>query len=332
MKESIVLSAWELITRFHSLKKLNFIPSLIGMLWLLLILMYQVTFTYVVVFHKKDQFLEALANFAHKTYFVEVLIGLALLFIVYMIIAPIVEWGLIEMIHSYRKSNGTKYRRTVQWLFDGFRHFLPLFEAHNVVAIFRPLAIITFYILLLRVFGTAYFAPISYIMLGYLIFSFFVNMCFAYAKMFIIFEGKGITQALSASTGMAVRHIGITAQLYYTMILLYLRTIIVALFFLVLPFVASSIIAFFSVVGLKLIFLTIFGLLSLVFFIVIVHLNSTLEIFIEATWYEAYIWCKKEDAEDGHHDSHEHDDHGHESHSHDNHSDHHDDHDDHGHH
>ncbi len=74
MKESIVLSAWELITRFHSLKKLNFIPSLIGMLWLLLILLYQITFTYVVVFKKKDQFFEALANFVHKTYFVEVLI------------------------------------------------------------------------------------------------------------------------------------------------------------------------------------------------------------------------------------------------------------------
>ena len=91
MKESIVLSAWELITRFHSLKKLNFIPSLIGMLWLFLILLYQITFTYIVVFKKKDQFFETLANFAHKTYFVEVLIGLALLFILYMLIVPIAE-------------------------------------------------------------------------------------------------------------------------------------------------------------------------------------------------------------------------------------------------
>ncbi len=151
--------------------------------------------------------------------------------------------------------------------------------------------------------------------------------------MFIIFEGKGITQALSASTGMAIRHIGITAHLYYTMILLYLRTIVVALFFLVLPFLASSIIAFFSVMGLKLFFLTIFGILALLFFLVIVHLNSTLEIFIEATWYEAYMWCKKEDAEDGHHDAHSHDPHKDENHGHDDHIphiDHHDD--DHGHH
>jgi hypothetical protein len=51
---------------------------------------------------------------------------------------------------------------------------------------------------------------------------------------------------------------------------------------------------------------------------VIVHLNSTLEIFIEATWYEAYQICKKEDKEwDDEHGGHGHDEHGHsESHGH----------------
>ena len=224
------------------------------------------------------------------------------------------------MIHSYRKSEGKKYHRTFQGIFDGFRHFLPLFEAHNVVAIFRPLAIITFYIFLLRIFGKQYFEPISWIMLIYLIFSFFLNMCFSYTKFFIIFEGKGTLSALSASTGMAVRHITITMQLYYTMILLYLRTILVGILFLVLPFIASGIIAFFTLMSVKLFFLSIFGIVSLIFFIVIVHLNSTLEIFIEATWYEAYQLCKKEDAENGHHDAHG----GHDSHGHDEHGGHHD--------
>lgn len=107
-----------------------------------------------------------------------------------------------------------------------------------------------------------------------------------------------------------MRNIGITTQLYFTMILLYLRTILVAIFFLVLPFVASGIVAFFTLMSVKLFLLSIFGVVSLVFFIVIVHLNSTLEIFIEATWYEAYQLCKKEDAENGHgehNDSHGHD-------------------------
>ncbi len=97
---------------------------------------------------------------------------------------------MVEMIHSYRRSGGSKLHRTFQGIFDGLRHFLPLFEAHNVIAVFRPLSIITAYILLLRLFGKAYFEPISYIMGGYLVFSFFLNMCFSYTKYFIIFENK----------------------------------------------------------------------------------------------------------------------------------------------
>ena len=68
------------------------------------------------------------------------------------------------MMYSYRKTNGEKPHRTFQGLFDGFRHFLPLFEAHNVVSVFRPLAVITFYILLLRLFGKPYFGVITWIM------------------------------------------------------------------------------------------------------------------------------------------------------------------------
>lgn len=306
MKEAIVLHAWEMITKFPSLKKLNFIPSFIGMLWLFLILLYQITFTYVSVFNKKDAFFWALADFVHKDYFLEVLIAFSVLFLLYIFIAPLAEGAIIEMIHSYRKSDGKKVHRTFQGIFDGLRHFLPLFEAHNATSVFRPLAIVTFYILLLRIFGKEFFTSITYVMVIYLIFAFFLNMCFAYAKLFIIFENKWVIAALSASTGMAVRHIGITLQLYYTMILLYLRTILVALFFLVLPFAVSSIIAFFTIMEVRIFLLSIFGVISFIFFIVIVHLNSTLEIFVEATWYEAYMLCKAEDEEGVAHDDEHH--------------------------
>ncbi len=302
MKEHIALQAWEMITRFSSLKKLNFIPSLIGMIWLFLVLTYQITFTYIVVFKQKDEFLQLLSNFIHKDYFIEVLISLTILFILYIFVTPLAEWAIVEMIHSYRRSEGKKVHRTFQGVFDGFRHFLPLFEAHNVIAVFKPLTIITFYILLLRIFWKQFFVPITYIMGGYLIFAFFLNMCFSYAKFFIIFENRWVIESLSLSTGMAVRHIGITIQLYYTMILLYLRTIIVAIIFLVLPFVISSIVTFFTIVSVQIVLLIIFWILSFVLFIFIVHLNSTLEIFVEATWYEAYQLCKKEDKEyDGEH-------------------------------
>ena len=314
MKESIALSAWELITRFHSLKKLNFLPSLLGILWLFCILLYQLTFTYVYIFQKKDEALEALAKFAHTEYFTEVLIGLGCLFLFYMVLEPIASGGIIQMIDSYRKTNGEKWHRTVQGIFDWLGHFLPIFEVHNITWIFRPLSIITFYILLLRLFGINYALSISILMGVYLIFAFFINMCFAYSKFFIIFEGKSALESLGASTGLAIRHIGITGQLYFTMILLYLRTIIIACIFFVIPFAVSSIIAFFTIIAVKYFFVILFLVISIVLLVFIAHLNSTLEIFVEATWYEAYMLCKKEDAEYGHHDSHGHDNHNENSH------------------
>lgn len=328
MKESIALSAWELITRFHSLKKLNFFPSLLGILWLFCILLYQLTFTYVYIFQKKDEALEALANFAHTEYFSEVLIGLGCLFLLYMVLEPIATGGIIQMIDSYKKSNGERWHRSFQGFFDGLRHFLPIFEVHNITGIFRPLSIITFYILLLRLFGLSYAVSISITMGIYLIFAFFINMCFAYSKFFIIFEGKSALESLGASTGLAIRHIGITGQLYFTMILLYLRTIIIACIFFVIPFAVSSIIAFFTIIAVKYFFVILFLIISIVLLIFIAHLNSTLEIFIEATWYEAYMLCKKEDAEEyGHHDNHSHDDyHRHTEVAHESHATHHDNH------
>lgn len=301
-----------MVTEFSSLKKVNFFPSFVGTLWLFLVLIYQITFTYIRIFQQKDKFIQIAFDFMHKTYFVEVLLGFWIFLFIYIIIAPLAEWAIVEMIHSYRRSNGEKRHRSLQGVFDGFRHFLPLFEVHNIVAIFRPLSVITFYILLLRLFGKEYFISISWAMGIYLLFAFFLNMCFAYAKFFIIFEGRPALQSLSASTGMAVRHIGITMQLYYTMILLYLRTLIVAIIFLVLPFIISAIVAWFTIISVQIGLLFIFGVLSCILFIIIVHLNSTLEIFVEATWYEAYQICKKEDKEwDSEHGwGHGHDEHG----------------------
>jgi hypothetical protein len=315
MKEHIALRAWEMITEFSSLKKLNFFPSLVSMTWLFLVIIYQISYTYIIIFQQKDKFLQFVSDFIHKDYLFEVLLGFAILFLLTIFVVPLAEGAIVEMIHSYRKSDGKKSHNTFQGFFDGLRHFLPLFEAHNVVSIFRPLAVITFYILLLRLFGRPYFESITYIMGAYLIFSFFINMCFSYAKFFIIFENRWVIESLSYSTGMAVRHIGITMQLYYTTILLYLRTIIVGVIFLFLPLIISSIVTFFTIMEVRMILLSIFSLLSFMLYIFIVHLNSTLEIFVEATWYEAYQLCKKEDQEyDADHGNHGEDGAGHTNH------------------
>ncbi len=249
--------------------------------------------------------MEALAKFLHNDYFGETIAVLAVIFLLFLILEPIATGGIIEMMHSYKVHKWEKNRHSWQWFFDWLRHFLPIFEVHNLTAIFRPLSIITFYILLLRIFGKAFVTPVSIVMGIYLLFAFCINLCFSYAKFFIIFEHKWAIESLSASTGLAMRNISITGKLYFTMILLYLRTIFIAIIFLVIPFLISSFLAFLPILGLKLFFLIVFLVISIILFIIIVHLNSTLEIFIEATWYEAYMACKEEEKWNGHeHDEH----------------------------
>ena len=102
MKDSIVISAWEMVTNFHSLKKLNFIPSFMGMLWLFVILFYQITFTYIYIFDKKDEAMLALAKFLHNDYFGETIGVLAIIFLLFQLLEPIASGGIIEMMHSYK--------------------------------------------------------------------------------------------------------------------------------------------------------------------------------------------------------------------------------------
>lgn len=296
VKETIVLNAWEMVTRFHSLKKLNFFPSFFGMSWLLIVLTYQVVFVGIYLFNKQDEALSMLYDLFSETYFWEGVLVVACIFLAYILFTPIARGGLIHMMSTYREGNGKDYHRTSQGIFDGFSHFLPIFEIQNVTAIFSPLTIITTYIFALRLFGMEFFLLISGIMGAYLMFAFIVNMCFAYAPFFVIFEGKRGLESLSASTGLTVRNINITARLYFTNILLYLRTLFVGGIFLLMPFLITGALAYFTIASVKFAFMIIFLVIAIVLFIIIAHLNSTLEIFILALWYEAYLACKQEEA------------------------------------
>lgn len=294
MNKQIAINAWELVSEFHSLKKLNFLSSFFGMSWLLLVLFYQITFTVVGIFGGKDAILNYLYHLPSESYFLPLSISVVFIFLFYVLLAPVARGGMIHMMHIYRKNNGKKFHRSWQGFFDGLSHFLPMFEIQNMIAIFAPITIITTTIFLMRLFGSEIWWIIWGIMGIYFLFSLVLNLCFVYAPFFVVIEKKRGMQALSASTAMAMNHINITSKIFFTNILLYLRTLFVGTIFLFLPFIATSIIAYFNIIELKIIFLLIFSLISVLLFIFIVHLNSSLEIFILAIWYEAYRECAQE--------------------------------------
>lgn len=296
LRETIVGPAWDLVMHTSFLKKFNFFPSLLSTIYLGCIILYQLAFAYVYIFKLKDQFFALIIQWVHTSYFWQVIIALAIGIILYLFITPVAEWGLISLIA--KREEESKNGINTAWglgygISRGLMNFLPIFELSNALSIFKLLSIITFYIFLLRIFWQGYFISITIIMTLYLGFAFLINILFAYAKFFIIFENKKAIESLSLSVQMALSNLSITFHLYFTLLLVYIRTFITTLIFIIFPFVISGLFTYVTISLLQILSIGILSILFIVLLVFISHLNSVLEIFVEAIWYNAYKENKK---------------------------------------
>lgn len=91
MHENIVVPSWELASSNTILKKFNFLPSFFATSYLALIVCYQVAWTYVYIFHLKDEFFRMILDFAHTGYFLEITAGIILFVVLYMLLSPFAE-------------------------------------------------------------------------------------------------------------------------------------------------------------------------------------------------------------------------------------------------
>lgn len=156
------------------------------------------------------------------------------------------------------------------------------------MGLFKLLSIITFTIFLIRIFGKGYTGAILIVAGVYFLLACIVNMLSGYAKCYVVLERKSAGKSVTASVGMALESISMTSRIYFSLLFVYVRTIIVAMIVLVFPFVASGILAYITLPILQGIALGILALALFVFLIFASHLSSVLEIFIEAVWYYAY--------------------------------------------
>jgi|GEM_PF-799755 len=87
---------------------------------------------------------------------------------------------------------------------------------------------------------------------------------------------------------MAVENIGVTIRLFFSLILVYFREIILLIGIFFFPFLMSWFIA----LGLGPIFLqgvfVILGLVYLSFLIIVSAMNSVIEIFVESLWFSVF--------------------------------------------
>lgn len=292
--EKIILPAWELVNAPHSpLKRFYFIPSLIISIYLGIIVLYQTAFTYIFIFGMSHAFFEKILNILHGASLVYIGIFVAVAIVVYILAIPISEAGLLSLIDRIKNPKSEGQHVYTYALARGIKRFLPIFELNNLLAPFKLLSVMTFYLFALRFLGFEYIKAISIAFGGYVIFSFLVNIFLSYARFFIVFEGKTPFEAIAASVDMTLESLADTFKLYFTMLLVYLRTILVTVLFVLFPFVASAALTYITTESIRIIGTGIMAILFLGILILITHINSVLEIFSQATWYNAYCEHKK---------------------------------------
>lgn len=292
MKWNIVIPSWELITKASVIKKFNFIPSLLSTLYLSIVVLYQLAFSYIYIFGFKDQFFAWVIGAVHETYVVEILITFAILFFIYIFLHPISEGWIICLIDEfYKKEQGKS--KVSYWISRWLMFFWPLFELSNFLSLFKLLSIITAYIFCLRIFWEWYAVTLSVIFIVYLIFALIMNVLFAYSKFFIVFEDKGLFEAVSLSTRMTLNNMWVTSKLYYTLFLVYIRVILTIVMFLIFPLLVSLVFAFISSQFFFIFWISLIWIIFTGFILFITHLNSVVEIFIDSLWYNAYLENKK---------------------------------------
>ena len=91
LRESIVGPAWDLVMSTSFIKKFNFFPSLLSTIYLGCIILYQLAYSYVYIFQLKDQFFALIIQWAHTSYFWQVIGALVIGIILYVFITPIAE-------------------------------------------------------------------------------------------------------------------------------------------------------------------------------------------------------------------------------------------------
>jgi len=222
IQKNIILPAWDIIRNNGRLKKFYFFPGLLSIIFLSVLLVYQAIYTYVEVFGYKEDALRIILNFFHSSYALEVIIAWIIFLLVYILITPIFEWGLIKYIESL--DNGKKpgiSDSLWMWLY----RFFPLFEYNNIFSEFKLISILNAYLFVIRFVGIEYFNYISYVFVFVFIFSVVINILFAYSKYVIVVWNKKMFPAIWESSKIAILNITTTFKLYFLMFILHYKNI-----------------------------------------------------------------------------------------------------------
>lgn len=289
IKDNIIVPSWNMITEDFALKKFYIIPWFLGFTFLMVLLVYQFTYTYVELFGNTDEVFKILLNLFHSTYLVPILITWSIFLILYFILYPIFEVGLIHKINC--KSQNIEldsWDAIGKWMLT----FLPMFEYNNAFSTLKFMSIFNTYLFAIRFIGVEYIYWINLVFIILVLVSFIVNVLFSYAKYYVILEWEKIFKAITNSIKLSTVNIVVTLKLYLLMFVLNLRVILNLFLFLLIPVWIIWAVTYISSQFFIAIAITIVWIVWILIYLLLMYISTILEVFKAAVWYFAYKDCK----------------------------------------
>lgn len=290
IKENIIQKAWNIIHTDTKIKKFYFLPGLISIIFLMFILVYQVIYTYVELFHQEDRALKVILDIFHSWYLTEILIVWGVFLITYIIVMPICEWSLIWYISKKETPESVVSISDSMW--NWLYRFLPLFEYWNIFSQFRFISIVNIYLFCLRFIWVEFLMFLNYIFIFLLIISTVVNVLFAYARFEIVLNNKKALESISESIKISILNISTTTRLYFYMFLLNIRIIINFFVFLFFPVLIASAITYITTKAILIITVLILIIIFIFLILILGYLWWVFEILKTSIRYFAYIEWK----------------------------------------
>jgi hypothetical protein len=272
-----------------SLKKFYLIPWFLGFTFIMGLMTYQFTYTYVELFWNKDAALQKLLNFFHSEYLIPFLITGWIFLILYFLLSPIFEVWLVHKINCKSQNIDLDSGDAIwKWMLT----FRQIFDFNNTFDLLKFLSIFNIYLFSIRFVGLDYIKPISLLFIALFVIWLVVNILFSYAKYYIILDWEKTFRAVTNSVKLSTVNIAVTIKLFMLMFILNLRVLINLLIFLLIP---SAIIWTISLVSSQFIQIVAVWILTIFWiwlYLLTMYLSTVLEIFKSAVWYFAYKDCK----------------------------------------
>ena len=284
-KKYILLPSLEIIRSDDRIKRFYFIPGLFSVLFLSVLLVYQVAYTYVVLLWKKEQAFEVILQLFHSQYLTELIIIAVIFVIFYIILIPIFEWALIQYIDRRQSWDEASRSGSVG---VGIFRFYPLFEFNNIFNMFKFISIINGYLFALRFLGLEYIRFLSIFFTIAFLFSIVINIIIAYARYEIVLQKKWVFSAIWTSSQIALINIKTTLKLYFLMFIMNIKVIINFIIFLIFPLFAIFVTGFISSSFFTTIAVVVLWIVFLFLLLILGYMAAVLEIFTTAVWYYAY--------------------------------------------